>query len=97
MSNYGHYDEELLALDKRIKRLAISCGIDLNQKGIIVSLIKGNYTVCTSGNNPKRKELRGLLMLKYDIQEHCIHSLGTDNCLKIVEGVDNKLKKAGFS
>ena len=97
MSGMEHYDEELLALDKRIKRLAISCGIDLDKKGIIVSLIKGDYSMCSSGANPKRKELRGLLMLKYDIQEHCIESLGTDECFKIVEGVDDKLKKAGFN
>lgn len=97
MSGSGHYDEELLALDKRIKRLAISCGLDLSQKGIIVSLIKGDYSVCTNDNNPKKQELRGLLMLKYDIQEHCLHSLGTDSCYKIVEEVDEKLKKAGFN
>lgn len=93
----GHYDEELYALDKRIKRLAISCGIDLSQKDIIVSLIKGNYSVCTKGDNPKKNELRGLLMLKYDIQEHCIASLGTDKCLEIVEEIDEKLKKCGFT
>lgn len=96
MSGLEHYDQELYALDQRIKRLAISCGIDLKQKDIIVSLIKGNYSVCQSGNNPKRKELRGLLMLKYDIQEHCIHSLGVDKCSQIIDEVDEKLREKGF-
>ena len=31
MSELEHYDQELYAIDERIKRLAISCGIDLKQ------------------------------------------------------------------
>ena len=96
MSGLEHYDQELYALDKRIRRLAISCGIDLEQKGVIVSLIKGDYSICSRGDNPKRKELRGLLMLKYGIQEHCINEIGTDKCLQIVNDVDKKLKQCGF-
>jgi hypothetical protein len=92
-----HFDQELYALDKRIKRLAISCGIDLKQKDIIVSLIKGNYSVCPGGKKPKRKKLRGLLMLKYKIQNKCINSLGADRCSLIIDEVDEKLRKQGFS
>jgi hypothetical protein len=97
VSGLDHFDKELYALDKRIRRLAIACGVDVTQDGIIVSLIKGNYGVCPSGNNPKREELRGLLMLKYNIEEHCIDSIGVDECLQIIEEVENKLRKQGFS
>ena len=96
MSGLEHYDREIYALDERINRLAISCGIDIKQKDIIVSLIKGNYSVCTRGNNPKREELRGLLMIKYDIQKHCIDSLGVNKCSQIIDEVDEKLRKRGF-
>jgi hypothetical protein len=96
MSGLEHYDQEIFALDKRINRLAISCGVDLKQEGIIVSLIKGNYSVCTRGKNRRRKELRGLLMLKYDIQEDCIESLGAGKCSLIIDKVNEKLRKRGF-
>ena len=97
MGELEHYDQELYALDERIKRLAISCGIDLKQKDIIVSLIKGSYSVCHRGNNPICEELRGLLMLKYDIQKHCIDSLVASRCSQIIDEVDEKLRKRGFS
>jgi hypothetical protein len=97
MNTEGRYDRELYAIDVRINRLAIACGADLKQKDVIVSLIKGNYAVCRAGDNPKRRELRGLLMLKYKIEESCIEDLGGAECLKIIENEDERLKKHGFA
>ena len=63
-------------MDERIKRLALSCGVNLKTHDAIVSLIKGDFSVCARGESPKRSELRGLLMLKYNIEEACIAQLG---------------------
>lgn len=96
MTGLEKYDKELYALDERINRLAISCGLDINDNAIIVSLIKGDYSVCKQGNNPKRQELRGLLMLKYNIEEHCINDLGVNECSEIIEKVNLKMQQHGF-
>ena len=93
MSGLEHYDDELFALDQKIMRLAISCGIDLAQNNVIVSLIKGDYSVCSRGDNPKRETLRGLLMMKYKIEKDCVDSLGVDECYKIVNEVESKIHK----
>lgn len=96
MSGLEHYDQELFDLEKRIRRLAISCDIDISDKNVIISIIKGNYNDCKNKNNPKKDELRGLLMLKYDIQENCLDSIGVNECFDIVKQVDEKLHKCGF-
>ncbi|MFH0340573.1 MAG: hypothetical protein ACHBNF_00270 [Chromatiales bacterium] len=96
MSGFEHYEEELFEIDERIGRLAIACGVDLRQKDTIVDLIKGNYGVCKHGDNPKRQELRGLLMLKYRIEESCIVSIGTAECARLIDEEEAKLRRHGF-
>ncbi len=92
-----HFDQELLALDERIKRLALSCGVDLKAHARIVSLIKGDFSVCAQGDSPKRQELRGLLMLKYHIEESCIAELGAGDCKRIIETEEATLLRRGFT
>ncbi len=96
MNGFEHFDQELYALDVRIARLAIACGVDINQKDNIVSLIKGQFEVCRRTENLKRHELRGLLMLKYRIKEDCVASLGRDQCLRILEEEEARLRRRGF-
>jgi len=96
MSDLEHFDKELFELDQRIRRLALACGVDLTQKETIVSLIKGNYDVCKHGDNPKRQELRGLPILKYHIEEHCIASLGADQCARLIDEEEARLQQRGL-
>ena len=96
MSDLEHFDQELYAVDARIARLGIACGVDLGNRDVIVALIKGNYAVCPHANMVKRDELRGLLMLKYDIEERCIESIGTDQCHYLIEEKEAKLRKRGL-
>lgn len=91
-----HFDNELLALDERIRRLALSCGVDLAAHDMIAALIKGDYSVCTHARNPRHEELRGLLMLKYHIEESCIAQLGVGDCKRIVEAEEAELRRRGF-
>jgi hypothetical protein len=91
-----HFEHELLALDERIRRLALSCGVDLSAPDRIAALIKGDYSVCARARTPKHEELRGLLMLKYHIEESCIAQLGIGDCKRIVEAEEAELKRRGF-
>ena len=91
------YDEELLALETRIRRLALSCGVDLGRRDLVVSLIKGDFSACGSGEHAPRQELRGLLMLKYRIEESCVADLGAGDCLRIIEEEEDRLHRKGFS
>ncbi|HNB00397.1 MAG TPA: hypothetical protein PLK61_01220 [Nitrosomonas sp.] len=93
----NHFDKELFELDERIGRLAIACGVDIAQKNTIVSLIKGNYSVCLQGDNPRRQELRGLLMLKYHIEESCIDAIGANECAQLIDDEEARLRQRGFS
>jgi len=95
MNGLEHFDEELYQLDERIGRLALACGVDLTQKDMVVSLIKGNYGVCEYGDSPKRQELRGLLMLKYHIEERCIATLGPEECAQLIDEEEARLRQRG--
>jgi hypothetical protein len=96
MSELEHYDEELYALDERINRLALACGADLTSADAIVSLIKGDFSACRRSSSPKRRELRGLLMLKYHIEEHCVAELGAGECRRIIDAEQARLRARGF-
>ncbi|MGE0384388.1 MAG: hypothetical protein AB7Q97_06615 [Gammaproteobacteria bacterium] len=100
MSELEHFDEELLALDQRIARLAALCGADLTSTDGIVALIRGDFTRCRARDDlsaPRRQELRALLMLKYRIEQACIGELGADACRRIVDDEHDRLRRAGFT
>jgi hypothetical protein len=96
MSGLERFDEELLELDTRIERLALACGVDLGQRETIATLITGDYSICRGGGNPRERELRALLMMKYNIEEHCAASLGAAQCRRILEEEEQKLVRRGF-
>ncbi|MCG3200988.1 MAG: hypothetical protein NFCOHLIN_00850 [Gammaproteobacteria bacterium] len=91
-----HFDSELYAIDERIGRLALACGVPLADMPTIVALIKGDYTVCRHGDNPKRQELRALLMMKYGIEERCLAALGHTECLRLIADHEDRLRARGL-
>ncbi len=95
MSEMEHYDMELYEMEKRIRRLAIACDFELTDTNI-VAFIRGNYDVCPAGDEHTKKELRGLLMMKYNIEEHCIQTIGAEKCLQVVSALNKQLGKEGF-
>ena len=96
MSGFENFGEELRALEERLERLALACGVDLHNRAVVTSLIRGDFAVCERGSFPKRDELRALLMLKYRIESRCIDDLGAGDCMRIVEQVDADLARRGF-
>lgn len=99
MSDVGHYDREIYAIDERIGRLALLCGADLSRPEIVIGLIKGQFEVCTRRDalsNQRREELRGLLMLKYKIEASCLDSLGAADCVRVIAEQDALLRQRGF-
>ncbi len=96
MNGFEHYDEELIALSERIGRLAIGCAVDLNVRENIVSIIRGDLDVCRRGDPHRRRELRGLIRLMYRIEQHCIATLGPDECRRLVEAEEASLRRRGF-
>jgi hypothetical protein len=96
MSGFEHFGEELKALEERLGRLALACGVNLGDRTVVASLIRGDFGVCGRGSFPKRDELRALLMLKYRIEAKCIDALGAGDCLRIVDQVDAELARRGF-
>ena len=99
MSGLQHYDSEIHELEKRIGRLALLCGADLSRPAVVIGLIKGNFSVCSSQNKvapEHREELRALLMMKYRIEASCIDSIGAADCAKLISEQDERLRRSGF-
>ena len=99
MSELEPYDRDIFELDARIGRLALACGADLSRPEVVVSLIKGQYAACAhpQGLSPARLlELRGLLMLKYKVEEEISEEFGVADFARIVAEQDALLAKRGF-
>jgi hypothetical protein len=91
-----HFDREIYAIDERIGRLALACGVSLDERANVVALIKGNFTVCRAESNPARHELRALLMMKYQIEERCLATLGDAQCLRLIADGEARLRERGL-
>jgi len=99
MSELEQYEREIYELDARIGRLALACGADLSLSVVIVGLITGKFEVCahkTNLNAARLLELRGLLMLKYKIENQLIEEFGAADFARIVTEQDALLSMRGF-
>lgn len=99
MSGLEHYDSEIHALEKRIGRLALLCGVDLPRPAVVIGLIKGDVSVCSRQSavaSEHREERRALLMMKYQIEVSCIDSIGAADCAKLIFEQDERLRRSGF-
>ena len=99
MSELEHYDRDLYELDARIGRLALACGAELSRSEVVVGLIKGQYDVCAHKEKlspAKLLELRGLLMLKYKIEDEYAEEFGVADFDRMVAEQDALLSKRGF-
>jgi len=99
MSELEQYDREIYELDARIGRLALACGADLSLSEVIVGLIKGRFEVCAHKTDLKAArllELRGLLILKYKIEEQFLEEFGAADFVRIVAEQDALLSMRGF-
>lgn len=99
MSGLHSYDTEIHALEQRIGRLALLCGADLSRPEIIIGLIKGNFSACShqgAATHEHQKELRALLMMKYQIESSCIDAIGTEQCAQLIAEQDERLRRNGF-
>jgi len=100
MSDLEHYDRELYEIDERLGRLALLCGADLSRPEIVVGLIKGQFQVCTRPDAldlARREELRALLMLKFKIAAECAETFGSEECARIIDEQDARLRQRGFT
>lgn len=99
MTGLQHYDSEIHALDQRIGRLALVCGVNLSDRMVVVAIIKGDFSHCSHRDKvaqEHREELRALLMMKYRIEAGCIHAMGAKECSRLVAEQDERLRRAGF-
>lgn len=99
MSELEHFDREIYALDERIARLSLICGVDLSRTETVAGLIKGHFETCAHANYVSahhRDELRALLMMKYKIESSCIDTLGVEDCVRLVSEQSDRLRRSGF-
>jgi hypothetical protein len=99
MSGLEHFDRELHDLDLRIGQLARLCDADLSRADVVVALIHGNYAGHVRGSGLDRahfEELRGLLMLRYRVEEKCLAEMDVDACIRMVDAEHARLRAAGL-
>ena len=97
MSELEHYDDELFALEERINRLALAGGVDLNENAQITAIIKGQFAFFSNSDEHVYHLLRELLLLRDYITIHCADERGLKECREILEHVDSRLRRNGFS
>ncbi|NNF60515.1 MAG: hypothetical protein HKN06_04200 [Gammaproteobacteria bacterium] len=96
MSELEDYDAEFYALEKRIGRLAIATGVDLTRPDQVLALRKENYALLGYGDKHTYHLLHELFLLRDYLQAHCISEHGAQECRRLLEHADARLRKRGF-
>lgn len=81
-----HFDHELAELDRQIVRLGNLCGLDMMQDKTVLSVLEDEVRP-ESFSLEQRKPfllLKGLLTLRYMVEQQCIDDIGTGNCKQIL-------------
>lgn len=96
MSELENYDAEFYELEKRIGRMEIATGVDLTQPDQELAIRQENYALFGYGDKHAYHLLRELLMLRDYLKQHCTGELGADECRRLIEDADARLRKRGF-
>ena len=96
MSELEHFDRELYAIEERIERFAIACGIDLHDSTQLAAVTKGNFSLCTQGDDDSHRMLQDLVLLRQYVTRHCVDERGFDACRKMIDEVAERLRQHGF-
>lgn len=85
----------------RIARLAMALGVDFSPPGSTLSFLESTAhdngsTLHESIPSCKRFELRGLLILRFELIAHCIGSHGPQMSLLIFHAANDRLRRKGF-
>lgn len=89
-------------LNMRIARLAIALGIRLDQSEDVHRVL--HHELSSTSHHPESDrhrahaytELRGLLVMRYDIEKHLIEDMGLQLSRRILEDAELHLAVAGF-
>lgn len=67
MSAMHHHDGYLEEIDQQVNRLALLCGVSLEEPGVIDAILHSDTRVCHHSNPVAWDKLRGLLILRYHV------------------------------
>ncbi|MDD2833134.1 MAG: hypothetical protein PHD12_03865 [Methylotenera sp.] len=86
MSGMQHFDHELVELDRRIVRLGNLCGLDMLQDKTVLSILEDEVKPDHFPPEQRKPFLlpKGLLTLRYMVEQQCIDDIGTGNCKQIL-------------
>lgn len=96
MSELEHYDREIYAIEERLGRLAIACGIDLSNSTHVDAVREGNFAFCPNGDETSHRMLRELVLLRDYVTVQCASERGLAECREIIEDVYSRLRQHGF-
>ncbi|PKO45702.1 MAG: hypothetical protein CVU29_08500 [Betaproteobacteria bacterium HGW-Betaproteobacteria-22] len=86
MSGMQHFDHELTELDRQIVRLGNLCGLDMLQDKTVLSILE-DKTKLEHFSKERQKPfllLKGLLTLRYMVEQQCIDDIGTGDCKQVL-------------
>lgn len=92
MSGLEHYDNEIFAVEARVGRLAIACGVDVSNERHVAAAKSGDFSFCTNGDAHTHRMLQELLQLLDYITLHCVNERGMAECPKTIEDVETRLR-----
>jgi ribosomal protein S3AE len=96
MSELEHYGNEIYAIEERIARLAIVCGLDLENNIHVSAVKKGNFVFCVNGDKASHQLFHEMLLLRDYVKSHCASERGSDRCRDIIDDVEERLRQHGF-
>jgi hypothetical protein len=84
------------SLNTRIARLALALDVSLGRQGEVSSLMSRYPVARDLPMARQREELRGLLVLRYEVQTSCVARIGITATRQILVQAEQKLLLKGF-
>ena len=96
-----HLEALMEQLDASIARLAITLGVSLEGDQQVTAAMHEEASLTTSASSDHRKsqmhgELRGLIVLRYQLEKSCIEDIGIDNTRALMAQAEQHLQRRGF-
>jgi hypothetical protein len=94
---FADIEARLFPLEEEIRRKALLCSVNLNDETQLMALLRHHYEQCADPKSPVCDELRGLLVLRYQMEKNCSEAIGGEHCEEVLADIAAHLARLGFS
>ena len=86
------WENNLEELDREVARLALLCGVNLLDAGVIERVLHRDALVCGTANPVAFARLHDMLMVHFELRKRAVEALGEVQTQQIIRHIVDRLK-----